>query len=242
MATSIVASIEAVKSQVSIGVLAAADDALRMSLLGQLYVADWKYLLAAAGRLWRLSIGTIAADANITLITGGGAGTIVDLEQPEGLIGVGTGYVLIPVECHVACQVDLDADGEEGNIILIADRTQAPPTSVTGTIETPDNQLDGGADFPGDAYSAITTDLLDPVVSEILDFETIQASDFISASGAATGSTVAVASLKMKYEPLLPDLLRGPCQVALYWGGTAAVPGIGSLLVGAVPSAWFPVE
>lgn len=219
-----------------------AEAALKATLLGQQYVADWQYLLAAAGRLYRMTIGGITAGGDVSLVTGGGAGTVIDTDQPEGIIGLDVGNYLIPVEVVVSCRVDLDADAEVGDIILFADRTQAPPTSVTGTIETPENQLDGGAAFVGRAFSAITADITDPVDSEVLDYENVRAAEFVS-NGTATNLTNGiVVKLKMHYQPSRPNLIAGPCSLVVCWGGTAAVTGIASVLVGVVPASWFPTS
>lgn len=207
------------------------DQKLRSSRLGQLFVADWKKQLVLAGFAYRVTIGTITGGGDVSLVTGGGAGTTIDQDQPEGAIGVDAGYYLIPLEIDIACQVDLDADAEVGNIVVATDRAATVPTSVTGTVETPTNLLDGGAAFPGDAYSAITADITDPTVSEILAYKTVRASH---AGTAASQNSV---SLDLHYAPEAPTLLAGPCGLYIYWGGTAAVTGIASVVVAAIPEA-----
>lgn len=201
---------------------------------GEIATISWKQFLAARGKIYRVSVGTITAGGDVSAVTGGGAGTTVDQDQPEIAIGVDTGYYLVPLAINVGAQVDLDADGEEGNIIATVDRSAGVPTSVTGTIETPTNQLDGGPAFPGRAFSAITADITDPTVDEILAYENIQASEFIS-NGTATNLTNGLtAKLRMDYVPDIPNFIAGPCGLYVYWGGTAAVTGIGSVVVAAL--------
>ena len=210
---------------------------LAISQIGQLFTADWKYRLVAAGYVYSAHIGTLTTGADVGLITGGGAGTTLDSDQPEMIFGVDSGYVLIPISIRVACNVDMDADGEYGEIVAFADRTQAPPTTASATpgVVTPNNLLDGGAAFTGRCFGGVTTDITDPLMSELLDFVYLVGSD----NGTA-GNAVANA-LRMQYEPTLPHALRGPCSVVVAFGGTAAVTGMISAVFAAVPITAFPI-
>lgn len=202
---------------------------LQGTRLGQLFTADWKTKLLLAGRLWRVTVGTIAASQYITWVNGGGGGgSSVDQDRPEFAIDVGTGYFLIPVDIRVACRVDIDADTEYGDIIVTTDRAARISASPTGTVETPTNLLDGAADFPGLAYSAITTAITDPTVSEILDMETV----------VAAGTPVEAQRLKLHFEPVVPTLLAGPCAIYGYWGGSGLTRGLASVVVGVIPASW----
>src|SRR3990167_5165491 len=157
------------------------DNSLRMTRSGQLFVADWRQNLLLAGYCYTFDVGTMAAGGNITMITGGGAGTTIDQDRPEFGFGVAAGTTLIPLRIQVACQVDLDADVEEGNIILTADLACGLATDGTRTAETPVNLLHGATDFGGTAFSACTADLTDPTVSLVLAFETFQNSEVTGA-------------------------------------------------------------
>lgn len=205
-----------------------------ISKIGELFTGDWKQRLLKAGKLWAVSVGSMTAGADIARITGGGSGTCIDQDQPEIAIGVDTGYFLIPVSIAVSGYIDCDADAEYANIIAVVDRTAGVPTSVTGTIETPLNLLDGAGSFPGRAFSAITADITDPTVDEILDE--------VNVNYQVTTSGVYANLLKMNYVPDVPDLLAGPCGIYVYWGGTAATTAIARVVVAAVPASWFPVS
>ncbi len=207
--------------------------ALRSTRVGQLFTAGWKENLLLAGVCYRMTVGGITPGGDVALITGGGAGTIVDQDQPEFGIGVAEGFFLIPISVKVAAQVDLDADGEEGNIIVATDRAASIPAGPTATRETPDNLLDGGGAFPGVAFSAFTGNITDPTVSEVLDYETVQA------SAGGTPATLLTERLVMNYAPEIPSLLLGPASFYGYWGGTAAVAAIASIVFASVPAAWF---
>ena len=233
-----ITDIKAHVDQIPASVLSEGDQAYpAQSKLGQLFMADWKLRLLLAGKLWKVTVGTISGSADITEITGGGAGTTIDLDLPEIAIGVGAGYYLIPVSIIVGCRVDMDANAEQGAILAAIDRTLAVPVPTASTVETPLNLLDGGGSFPGVAYSAIiTTPIADPTNEELLDYVTIIGSDN------GTAGNLVSNQLRMCYEPAVPSLVAGPCGLYVYWGGTAAVTGIAAVIVGAVPTSWFPVS
>ena len=225
----------AVKAQVGLSKLTSADDKLRMSLLGQQYVADWKYLLASAGRMYRVSVPEHATGGGaITQATGNAA---VDLDQPELVIAVDEGYRLIPVEFDFSVQDDADAYDDQVELYMFADRTQATAAGATATILTPQNQLDGGAAFPGRAFSIVTADITDPVHSEILGYRVWELTQ-VAAETAGNG----IAEFSYGKEFNVPNLLKGPCQIVMALAGTVAPTFMGYVTVGVVPADWFPVE
>src|SRR3990167_2743301 len=232
-------------SQINPSVLSEGDrDYIQQGKTLGLWTADWKARLAAAGLAYSAHIGTLSAGADVGFITGGGAGTTVDSDQPELIVGVDAGYFLVPLEVHVTCVLDVDANAEYGEILLFADRTQAPPTSASGTpgIVTPNNQLDGGAAFPGRCFGGVTTDITDPVMSEFIGLEYVIAAEFVS-NGAATNLTNGIVySLKMDKVFHAPKALAGPCSLVVCFGGTAAVTGMVNVEFAAVPASWFPAS
>jgi len=229
----VITDIKAKVNQVTPTVLDEGDmDYPRMSKMGQLFTADWRQRLLLAGKLWRLTVGALGADAEAVQITGGGAGTTIELEKPEMIIGVDAGYYLMMVSLQVSLQSLADAASDDVQLLAISDRSQAPVTTGTLSVETPDNLLDGAGAFPGRAFSAVTADITDPVQSEILYFQ----------QEMAAGTTVDHVRFCANYEPVVPSILAGPCQICVYWGGTVATLGMGSIVVGCVPSSWFPVS
>ena len=210
------------------------------SKLGQLFTAGWKQRLLLAGKVWRVTVGTVAAGADPTQITGGGAkaGAIMELELPEIAIGVGLGYYLIPLEIHVSIQADLDSDADSLAVLAIMDRTAAVPVPSAATVETPVNMSDGAAVFPGVAYSAVnTTDIADPTMDELLCYKQAVASQ-------VTAADTIVLHHTMHYEPSVPSFAAGPCGLYVYWYGSAdaAATGMGTVVVAAIPSTWVPTE
>lgn len=203
----------------------------RMTKMGQLFTADWRQRLLLAGKLWRLTVGALGANASPVQIVGGGAVTTLELEMPEMIIGVDAGYYLMLVSLQVSLQSLADAASDLIQLLAISDRSQAPVTTGTLTVEAPDNLLDGGGAFPGRAFSAVTADITDPVQSEILYFQ----------QEMGAGVTVDHVRFNAVYEPAVPSILAGPCQICVYWGGTIATSGMGSIVVGCVPTSWFPI-
>ncbi len=211
-----------------------------LSLLGQLFTADWKTRLLLAGRCWGFHLGAITAGNPTTAITGGGAGTVADIEQPEWIFGVDEGYHLILLEADVAVESDNDAPDDFMEIMVYGDRTQAPPTSVTGATVTPINLLDGAAAFPGRAYSAITADITDPVLSELFQYRRSLVKAVVMQGTSANEDDAIDSKLTLHYEPLLPSILKGPCSVVCSWAGTVATTGLSTVKFAAIPSTWVP--
>lgn len=210
---------------------------LKTTRLGQMLTADWRENLLMAGVCWVIDVGSMTAGGDIIKYSGGGMGTTIDNDQPEIVIGVDSGYYLIPLEIMVGASPDFDADAELAHILAIADRTTGVPTTGVSTaglggVATPLNLLDGAGSFPGRAFTLISTDIADPTVDEILDFETLIV-------GASTGGFDQLAHLKMEYEPASPTILAGPCGLYVYWGGTGIVYAMARVVVAAVPSAWY---
>lgn len=200
--------------------------------IGQVFTADWKQRLLKAGKLWSVTVGTLATGADISGVLGGGGGICVDSDQPEIIIGVDAGYYLIPVEVDVVTQPDMDTDLDEGRIFVFADRTTAVAAGATATTETPANLLDGAGSFPGRAYSAVTADIVDTTMDELL------AAKIRKMQGTVAESQ----EFSLHYEPSVPSVLAGPCSLVVCWGGTAQLYGIARVVVGCVPVSWFPTS
>ena len=207
---------------------------LRATRVGQLLIADWRSELILAGAAFNISVGDIAAGGDVALVTGGGAGLTIDSDQPEMAIGTPTGYFHIPLGFDFAGQVDIDADLEEGNVILFADTTQQIPLPIiaSSTLETPVNLLGGGPAAVSWAQSVVTTNITAPTCSGVLAYATTQGSQ-------VTAASYTVPDLQLHWYPQFPILLKGPCSVVACWGGTAAVFGIASYCFAEVPISRF---
>lgn len=227
--------LQAVKSQLETSRLSPADNALRMSLLGQQYVADWKYLLAAAGRMYSWSIPEHATGGGaITQATGNAA---VDLDQPEGVLAMDLGYSIIPVEIQFGIQNDADAYDDQVEIYLFTDRTQATAAGATATVANPKNCLDDGPAFPGRAFNIVTADVPDPVHSDVLYYNVWE---LTQVAAETAGSGIPNFSGGHKWD--VPRINHGPCQFILALAGTVAPTFVFNMTLGVVPSSWFPTS
>uniref|UniRef100_A0A6M3J015 Uncharacterized protein n=1 Tax=viral metagenome TaxID=1070528 RepID=A0A6M3J015_9ZZZZ len=214
-------------------------DYVRMSKIGQLWTADWKYKLAAAGKVYRMSIGTIAGGTDVVPV--GNATGGIDLDQPEGIVSVNDG-VLIPIELEISGISQTDTAAEDVQILLCADRSGAMASTDidNGTQETPDNLLDGGDAFGGTACSLVTSDVTDPTVSDIIHFR--MWNNLISAGGTTTQLDPVLSNYYDHWEAGLPTFLAGPCDLLFYAAGEVAFTFMGSLIFAHVPRSWMPVS
>jgi hypothetical protein len=204
---------------------------------GALFTSSWKEQLLMEGRLFQMTVGTITGGGDLALVTGGGNGTTIDQDQPEFGVSVPNGTSLIPVEITVACQVDMDANGELGNIVVAYDSAAAWAGDGTVTTETAVNMITaGGVSSVASAFSACTADITDPTVSGILAAKTTRGSDN------GTAGNLAVVTLELNYAPEVPIIISGPGAFYGYWGGTAAVPGVASVIWAEVPEGRFTVS
>ena len=105
---------------------------------------DWRMDQVQAGNGYHVDIGAFS-----TGVTGGGNGTTIDQDQPEGIISIAAGYTLIPTRIHVACQTPLIAsDADEVEIVIAADKAAAAAgaTGISGaTAETAVNMHTGSS-------------------------------------------------------------------------------------------------
>jgi len=215
--------------QADTAVITADEDYIKMSKIGQLWTADWRYKLVAAGKVYRMSIGTISGGTDVVLV--GDATSGIDLDQPEGVIAVDSGYYLIPIELEISGDSDTDAENDDVQVLLTADRATAVPTGTTATAETPDNLLDGGAAFPGRAYSLVTSDITDPVHSDVL---------FYRFTGALGADSLHNTDFYFQKTWDYPNFIAGPCSLLLYAAGEVAFTFMGSLVFACIPSTWAP--
>jgi len=204
----------------------------RMSKLGQLWTADWKYKMVCAGKAYRLSWGTISGSTAPTMV---GAGTVTDLDIPLVIVAVDTGY-LIPMDFNIGIYAAMATANDETDIIVCADRATAVSAAQiatsSATAETPDNLLDGGPAFTGRAVSVCTVAITDPVNSDILYYAHFQ----------CMGTAVNTVDLTKDKSWDYPNFLAGPCSLLVYTGGVDAVTSIGSIVFAHVPSSWVPVS
>ena len=180
----------------------------------------------------------VTVGAFSTGIVGGGAGTILDLDQPELVIGVPAGVVIRPLRFSAQVQVALvAADNEENEILLAVDSLGAWNGDGTFTLETPSNMrtssLVGSACAVGSAFSAdmTTKPVNGPAADPVLDIELARAVETFDIF--STGVGVLLKRIDLLYEPIHPPYLVGPASLIVYFGGTVANVG------GFIQGAWI---
>lgn len=195
-------------------------------ILGSALTADFRQALVARGFGWNIQVGALT-----TPITGGGAGTVLDLEQPELAINCPSGYAMIPLRIGIQCQIGLQTtDAHENEIIIGMDRTQIQ-TAGTSTTEVPGNmRTDLTTAAPFTCFSAYTADgVATPVIVELARKQAVTDVQGVAA-------TLNVYQFDLVYEPWTPPILIGPGHFAVYWGGDIALPGFCQASVLAIPS------
>lgn len=189
--------------------------------LGALGSGDWRQMLVARGLGYHIDVGGFS-----TPITGGGNGTVIDLDQPEFGISVASGTTIIPLRVHIAAKPGLQTtDSHESEILLAVDRSAAWAADGTVTTETAVNMRGGAVANPTGvtAFSAATADITDPV----LGWELAHVVKNTDVQGIAT--TVNMYDLVLLYEPQTCPFLVGPCALYGYWGGDIAVDGFAQI-------------
>lgn len=206
---------------------------------GEIGVAGLIDMWLAEGRLFEMTVGTVTAGGDVSLITGGGNGTTIDQDQPEFGVSVPNGTILVPVQIDIACQVDLDADAEVGNIVVTYDAAAAYAGDGTVTSETPLNMLSGGGQTTvATAFSAATGDITDPTVSGVLAYKTVRAALFADTTASNSSNAVSL-DLNWSAKRDVPVFIQGPGAFYGYWGGTAAVTGLARVVWAEVPEGRF---
>lgn len=208
------------------------DEPLQLRALpgGVLPTADWLQSLIIRGFGWHFAVGAFGVG-----ITGGGDGTVIDLDQPEFGISVPDGWTMIPHDIRVTARPGLQTtDSHISDILLAVDRAAKWAGDGTVTTETPTNLITNrGSGCPLSAFSAATADITDPT----LGLELAMATKLTDIQG--TAATVNLMDLVLHYEPRTPPLIVGPAALYGYWGGSIAVVGFASVNFLAIPTSLF---
>ena len=92
-----------------------------MSMARELHIQDWKQARILEGRGFIATVGALS-----TPVVGGGAGTIVDNDQPEFGMIVPANYVVVPLRIAAQLSTPLGAtDADETEFIAFVDTTAA---------------------------------------------------------------------------------------------------------------------
>ena len=193
---------------------------------------NWKQNQIIDGNGFSVQVGNDG-----TAVTGGGNGTVIDLDQPELYISVPSGTSIMPLRIRVDCTTPLiNADNDIAEILIALDRTQAI-TNGTGTTETPVNmRTDAAFTSACTVMSALTGDCTDPVNPFSLE----PAHRLLKADVRGTDAGAFWGALWEDYEPREDLVIVGPATLLVYWGGTVAVTGYcNASWIEASTSDWF---
>lgn len=173
----------------------------------------------------------MAVGAFSTPIVGGGAGTILDQNQPEFAIGVPAGFCIRPIRVGIQVQTGLLAtDSDETESLLAVDSLGLWTGDGTLTQENPSNMrsdLDKGSACK--CGSAFTGDMTttpgngQAAAAPVLDMELSRYVQQGDVQG--TAANAAWNYHNHLYEPKYAPYLVGPCTLIGYWGGTVATVG-----------------
>ena len=165
-----------------------------------------------------------------TGLVGGGAGTILDLDQPMLAIGVPAGVVLRPIYGKISVQPGIEtADSDEVDCYFGVDSLGLWTGDGTKTDENPSNMNShfdkGSMCRVGSAFTGnMTTTPRNggAAAVPVVDME-LERHSQITNFGDATG--ISHRSVELLYAPTFPEWLEGPCTVLADFGGTIATVG-----------------
>ena len=139
------------------------DDAVAAMQAGN---PEWRNLAVLAGLGRRITVGTLS-----TGIAGGGAGTIVDLDQPELMVGIPAGAVFYLLSYGAQVHVPLLAtDADEVETFLAVDHSTVFADDGTTVTEVIRNMIGNRPDNSGAIFvrSTGSADVTDPVLENEL--------------------------------------------------------------------------
>ena len=193
-----------------------------MSRRGELFVQDWIQAAILEGKGFIANIGALS-----TPVVGGGAGTIVDLDQPEFGMIIPDGTTIIPIRLNIQLTAPLMAtDADEVEALAFVDTTAATVASAldgtwANTI-TPKNMriaLTNRDSSLCTVKSVCSGDTTDP--TESIDLCHMQVTGDMN----GTPANAIWSRNELLYEPKNPPMIIGPASLFAYWGGTVATSG-----------------
>lgn len=188
--------------------------AITVDQLGELITMGWKQAALNAGELFYASVGSFS-----TPVVGGGAGTIIDIDQPEFGIKIPEGVTWQPIKLSWQVQGPLmAADNDEVEVLAAVDNTAASTLDGTWVNSvTPINMKTVGG--PGSrctvksVCNADTTDMT-------LNVELYRKVWVAEIEGA--GASSYWKNFEGLYEPDPSPMIVGPATLFVFWGGTVA--------------------
>lgn len=201
---------------------------------GELYTADWIQAAILEGYGFMANIGSLS-----TPVVGGGAGTIVDQDQPEFGMVIPAGKTVIPIRMHIQLTTPLLAtDADEAEALALVDVTAATvAAALDGTWAntiTPRNMriaLTNKNNSTCLVKSVCSGNTTNPTISIEL------AHAIITGDVQGTPATALWTKNELLYEPKNPPYIVGPASLFAYWGGTVATFGFMQICWLEIPSS-----
>jgi len=181
---------------------------------------DWRLDAVRDGKGFHVTVGTLT-----TGILGGGAGTIIDLDEPEFALAIPSGTTVIPLRIHVQCEPPLiNADSDIEEIIIAYDKDVAVADG-TGAAETAFDMWNGHAKSSACTAKSAYTGAITVCPTEDLELARAQ----ILGDVQGTAANAIYHKLDLLYEPMTPPFLVGPSSLLIYWGGVVAMYGFAQI-------------
>ena len=191
----------------------------------------WKQALIFEGVCFHITVGEFS-----TGVAGGGATTVLDLDQPRFTVALPTAatpLTLLPIDVRIQLlSGTVDADNNEYEALVAADRTQAI-IDGTATAETIFNaRTDSPRPSGATARSTYTGNSTAPVLGLELARNAIIA-DVQTAVGVHTKL------VDLIYVPDATPLLFAPCTLLGYFGGDTTTTGYAQVMWAELPAGAF---
>ena len=191
----------------------------------------WKQALIFEGVCFHITVGAFS-----TGIAGGGATSVIDLDQPRFTVSLPTGseHTLLPIDVRIQLLAGtVDFDNDEFEALLAVDRTQAI-VDGTATAEAIFNaRTDNPLPSSATARSAYTVNSTAPVLGLEL------ARNAIIADIQGTAANTLVKLVDLIYAPDATPLLVAPCTLLGYFGGSTTTTGYAQVMWAELPASAF---
>ncbi len=197
---------------------------------GTISVGGWIQALILEGKGFQAIEGAFSTPA-----AGGGVAAVIDADRPNLTIGVPSGTTILPFRVHSQALTPLLAtDADESEILLGVFKgtkiTVAAATAVTAY------NLNTGSSFVT-ACDCEKTHSTNIASSPTLEIELARAICVGDMNGTPANALWGV--LDLLYEPLAVPVLKGPCTLILYHGGTVATTAFSQACWIELPSTCF---
>ncbi len=188
---------------------------LRLNRSGSLVVETEIDALIKEGRGFQTIVGAFS-----TPVTGGGKGTVIDIDQPDLLISIPSGTSIKPFKIDVVIEKPVGvADDDVVEALIAVDQDAAASTATAGT-STAGTIYNLNTLFSRNSNCAATTQYSADTHDPVLDLELAH---FTCIFELFSSASIWESQRFLRYEPLHPIVINGPASLIVYFGGTVEV-------------------